>query len=87
MAIQVGLSGTTVKTVAAVGSTTQVKKVVVGTPIRRVRGSASAADISNISGISTTGAVLGSILMYNPDDNLWSPSRLLENHEINGGSY
>ena len=63
MAVQVGLSGTTIKTVAAAGSTTQVKKVIVGTPVRRV--SAGAFNINNLGGVDITGAVNGSVLVYN----------------------
>ena len=36
MTVRVGVSGVTTKSVAVSGSTTQVKKVVVGTPVRRV---------------------------------------------------
>ncbi len=85
MAIQVGLSGTTVKTVAAAGSTTQVKKVVVGTPIRRV--TSGAFSINNLGGVTTTGAVQGSLLIYNTTSSKWEPSLDLVEQNINGGSY
>jgi hypothetical protein len=85
MAIQVGLSGTTVKTVAAAGSTTQVKEVIVGTPIRRV--TSGAFSINNLDGVDTTGAVNGSLLIFSTTNNKFVASKDLEEQNINGGSY
>jgi|TARA_R110001599_G_scaffold315191_1_gene523807 hypothetical protein len=85
MAIHVGLSGTTVKTVAAAGSTTQVKKVVVGTPVRRV--TAGAFHVTNIGGIDITGVVNGSVLVYNESTTNFEAKLDLEEQNINGGSY
>tara|TARA_R110000737_G_scaffold176642_2_gene201624 strand:- start:2842 stop:3099 length:258 start_codon:yes stop_codon:yes gene_type:complete len=85
MAIHVGLSGTTVKTVAAAGSTTQVKKVVVGTPVRRV--TAGAFHVNNIGGIDITGVVNGSVLVYNESTTNFEAKLDLEEQNINGGSY
>ena len=85
MAIHVGLSGTTVKTVAAAGSTTQVKKVVVGTPVRRV--TAGAFHVTNIGGIDITGVVNGSVLVYNESTTNFEAKLDLEEQNIDGGSY
>ena len=85
MAIQVGLSGTTIKTVAAAGSTTQVKKVVVGTPVRRV--TAGSFNINNLGGVDITGAVNGSVLVYNGTSANFEATLDLVEQNINGGSY
>ena len=85
MAIRVGVSGVTAKTVAVAGSTTQVKKIVVGTPVKRVSG--SNVTIDGLGGVYTTGKVNGSLLIYNSTTSLWTASTDLENQNINGGSY
>ena len=85
MAIQVGVSGTTVKTVAAAGSNTQVKKVVVGTPVRRV--TSGAFSLNNLGGVDITGAVNGSVLVYNGTSANFEAKLDLEEQNINGGSY
>jgi hypothetical protein len=84
MAITVG-TGITAKKVIVVGSTTQVKKVVVGTPVKRV--TPSAANVNNIIGIDTTGATNGSLLIYSNAVSKWMASKDLEEQIINGGSY
>lgn len=84
MAITVGTS-VAIKKVVAVGSTTQVKKVIVGTPVKRV--TSGAFSINNIAGVDTTGAVEGSILMYNTAQSKFIVSNDLINQNINGGSY
>lgn len=85
MAVQVGLSGTTIKTVAAAGSNTQVKQVIVGTPVRRVKS--GAFTINEMGGVSTSGAVTGSLLIYNATTSTWEANLDLEEQNINGGSY
>jgi hypothetical protein len=47
----------------------QVKKVVVGTPVRRV--SSGAFEINNIRGIVTDNAEDGSVLVYDGDNDQW----------------
>jgi hypothetical protein len=84
MAITVG-TGVTTKKVTVVGSTTQVKKVIVGTPVKRV--TSGSFSVNNIEGIDTSGAIDGSILMYNSATSKWRVSNELQNHIINGGSY
>jgi len=85
MAIKVGVSGVTAKTIAVAGSTTQVKKIVVGTPVKRVSG--SLVSIDSLIGVDTSGKVNGSLLIYNSTVSLWTASKDLENQNINGGSY
>ena len=84
MAITVG-TGITAKKVIVVGSTTQVKKVVVGTPVKRV--TSGAFNVNNITGIDTTGATTGSLLIYSTATSTWVASKNLEEQIINGGSY
>lgn len=84
MAITVG-TGITAKKVVVVGSTTQVKKVVVGTPVKRV--TSGAFNVNNITGIDTTGATNGSLLIYSTATSKWMASKDLEEQNINGGSY
>jgi hypothetical protein len=84
MAVTVG-TGVTVKKVVVVGSTTSVKKVVVGTPVKRV--TSGTFNINNITGVDTTGAVNGSLLIYNSNQLKWLASRDLTEQDINGGSY
>jgi len=71
--------------VAVAGTTTQVKKVVVGTPVRRV--TSGAFDINNLGGVNTVGAVNGSLLIFNSTSAKWEASLDLEEQNINGGSY
>lgn len=70
---------------AVAGSTTQVKKVVVGTPVKRV--TSGTFNINNLAGVVTTGAVNGSLLIYNATEEEWQAGVDLENQNINGGSY
>lgn len=84
MAITVG-TGITAKKVIVVGSTTQVKKVVVGTPVKRV--TSGAFSIDNLAGVDTTGAENGSLLIYSSAVSKWVASKDLQEQNINGGSY
>ena len=67
------------------GNTTIIKKIVVGTPVRRV--SEAALNINNLDGISTSNRVNGSVLVYNSANSLWESTLNLEQQNINGGSY
>lgn len=71
--------------VAVAGTTTQVKKVIVGTPVRRV--TSGAFNINSLGGVSTEGAVNGSLLIFNATSAKWESSLDLEEQNINGGSY
>lgn len=84
MAITVG-TGTTTKKVVVVGSTTQVKQVVVGTPVRRVTSGAFSVD--NLDGFNTTNKVNGSVLVYNSASGDFEATLNLELQIINGGQY
>lgn len=64
---------------------TKVKKVVVGKPIRKVV--ASSGNIDNLVGVSTSGAVEGSLLIYNESTEQWEASKILQEQEVNGGQY
>ena len=67
------------------GNTTIVKKIIIGTPVRRV--SEAALNINNLDGISTSSRVNGSVLVYNSTNSLWESTLNLEQQNINGGSY
>jgi len=85
MAIRVGTNGTTIKSVAVAGSTTQVKKVVVGTPVRRI--SVSGDTIDTQLDVDASAKQHGSLLIYDSDGTKWTASIELENQNINGGNY
>jgi len=67
------------------GNTTIIKKIVVGTPVRRV--SEAALDLNNLAGVNTSSRVNGSVLVYNSTSTLWESTLNLEQQNINGGSY
>jgi len=67
------------------GNTTIVKRIVVGTPVRRV--SEAALDLNNLAGVDTSSRVNGSVLVYNSTSTLWESTLNLEQQNINGGSY
>lgn len=62
-----------------------VKKVVVGTPVRRV--SSGAFNVDNIGGIVTAGAETGSVLVYDGETDRWVAQKTLENTNITGGQF
>ena len=84
MAIRVGTLGTTTKTVAVTGSNTQVKQVVVGTPVRRVTGGSFA--LSGLPDVDVANITQGSVLVYETSTNKWTATLDLEEQNINGGS-
>jgi hypothetical protein len=67
------------------GNTTIVKRIVIGTPVRRV--SEAALDLNNLAGVDTSSRVNGSVLVYNSTSTLWESTLNLEQQNINGGSY
>lgn len=75
---------TRVKKVASDNSTI-VKKVTVGTPVRRV--SSGAFDIDAIGGIVTAGAENGSVLVYDGENDQWVAQKTLEDTNITGGQF
>ena len=85
MAIKVGVSGTTLGAVKVVGSQTQVKKIVIGTPVRKV--SSGAFVISNLGGVDTTGAEDGAVLVYDGALEKFVAKKELDETNFNGGQY
>lgn len=86
MAIKVGTGNTTqVKIVRGVGQTTQVKKVVVGRPVRNV--SSGSTSINNLLGVDTSGRVDGAILQFDAATGKFVANSELTKQDINGGSY
>jgi hypothetical protein len=67
------------------GNTTIIKKIVIGTPVRRV--SEAALNLNNLAGVDTSSRVNGSVLVYNSTSTLWESTLNLEQQNINGGSY
>lgn len=72
-------------TVVTSGATTEVKRVVVGTPVRRV--TAGAFSIDNLGGVDTTGKTNGGLLVYNSTSGNFEVTIDLEEQNINGGQY
>ena len=85
MAIKVGTTGTTTKQVVVTGSVTTVKKVIVGTPVRKV--TSGSFNINNLVGIDVSNAENGDMLIYNGDRSTWVSTKDLDEQNINGGSY
>ena len=67
------------------GNTTLIKKIVVGTPVRRVTEATS--NINQLTGIDTSGKINGSVLVYNASNSLWEATIKLEQQNVNGGSF
>ena len=68
------------------GSTTQVKKVVVGKPVRRV--TAGQFTVSNLGDIDLSSLENGSMLVYKTSSSKWTATKDIEDGQnINGGSY
>ena len=61
-------------------TTVRVKKLKVGTPVRRV--TAGAFDISNLGGVDPAGKTAGSILAYNASTTKWSTTDFAEGSNI-----
>lgn len=64
---------------------TQVKKVVVGKPIRRI--DTQLTTIDNIEGLDVAGRADGDVLVYNESSQNFEAKKLLDKQEINGGQY
>ena len=68
------------------GTTTQVKKVIVGKPVRRV--SAGQFLVSNLGDVDVSNLENGSLLIYNTTSSKWVAKKDVdEGQNINGGSY
>lgn len=67
------------------GQTTIIKKIKVGTPVRRIRE--ANFNLNELLGVNTVGKVNGSVLVYNASSELWEATLDLEEQNINGGGY
>lgn len=68
------------------GTTTQVKKVVVGKPVRRV--TEGQFTVSNLGDIDLTALSNGSLLVYKSSSSKWTATKDIDDEQnINGGSY
>lgn len=86
MAIKVSTGQTTkVKTVRGVGQTTQVKKVVVGRPVKNV--SSGTTSINNLLGVDTSGKIDGSVLVYSTASGNFEATIELKKQDIDGGGF
>ncbi len=61
-----------------------VSKVVIGTPIKRVRG---ALKFSNLADLDLTGLSDGDLLQYDSDLGKWTVSTTLGGQELDGGNF
>lgn len=86
MAVRVGATTATTRNVKVVGNNTQVKKVVIGTPIRRISNDATVY-ISNAADVELDTLTTGSVLVYDLTRAKWVATLDLEEQNINGGSY
>lgn len=69
------------------GQTTQVKKVVIGRPVRTV--TSGAFSITNLAGVDLTGVTDGSLLVYNGSTSKFESKVDVDNinTNINGGNF
>jgi hypothetical protein len=63
----------------------QVRRITVGTPIRRVTRSAIGMD--DLNNIDFSNLQNGSIMVYNSGTQNWTSTLNLENQNISGGQY
>ena len=68
-----------------INDNTQVKKVVVGRPVRRVTDAGN--NLSALNDVDLTNLGDGSLLIYNDASEKFEASIDLEKQNINGGSY
>ena len=67
------------------GSTTKVRKIVIGTPVKRV--SSGAFVVNNIGGIDTSNAVEGAVLVYDAASGDFVAKKQLTDTDFDGGQY
>lgn len=85
MAVQVGVTGTTVGSVQVSGSRTQVRQIIVGTPVKSV--SSGAFVVQNIGGFNVTNAVEGAVLVYDAASGDFVAKKQLTDTDVDGGQY
>jgi hypothetical protein len=74
------------RSVVTSGTTTQVKKVVVGKPVRRV--SAGQFKLNNLGDVDVTSLENGSMLVYKISTQKWTSTKDIDDGQnLNGGSY
>ena len=61
-----------------------VSKVVIGTPIKRVKG---ALNVENLADVDLTGLSNGDLLQYDSDTGKWGVSTTLGDQELDGGNF
>lgn len=71
--------------IAISNSGTQVSKITVGRPVRRVTEGVFKIDV--LGGVDTSTKENGSLLIYDATSEKWVASRDLEEQNINGGTY
>lgn len=69
----------------ATSNTAQVRRIVVGTPIRRVTRSAIGMD--DLNNIDFSNLQNGSMMVYNSSTGNWTSTLNLESQNISGGQY
>lgn len=67
------------------GSKTQVRKIIIGTPVKKV--TSGAFSISNLGGVDVSGAVTGAVLVYDENLGKFIADKTLEDTNITGGQY
>jgi len=83
--MEVPVSSNTKVTKVTIEDNTQVKRVVVGRPVRRVNE--ASGSLSALSDVDLTNLENGSLLIYSDTSEKFEASRDLEEQNINGGSY
>ncbi len=68
------------------GEITKIEKIIVGRPVRKINPG-SAGSIDTLSGVDTTNAVDGDVLVYNDTSGNYESQLLLEKQILNGGTY
>ncbi len=71
--------------IVTTNGTTRVKKVIVGRPVRRINS--ATGNINNLAGVDTSGAVQGSVLVYDETSSNFIAITDLEDQNLNGGQY
>jgi len=80
------MTTTYVRKVEVVG-VTQVKKITIGTPIRKVTG-AAAQSIGDLTDVDVSGVVLGKhILQWNSATAMWEPTLTPTGLTLTGGQF
>ena len=71
--------------VTSTDQTSIVKKVKIGTPVRRV--TSGSVNINTMGGVDTTGKQDGSVLVYNASTSNFETTLNLDKQLVNGGNF